>query len=258
MLATRGLEAARAWLRVALIPRPAKRLGTLSPPPAYARPWQTAPEGEPAQGRQRPPGSEGSRAMAKTQMKSQTTSARRSEQRQLFTLEYATALCPHQTLADNLSRTFGLEPVDQAAIREAIEEHTVRSANALVDNLNEKAMQIHLQRVVAAFVGSACGAGLFYGQKVSQARDITSRLGNDDRDEDRGGPSGFEDKAARSRLFAAEMGLQAFALLAAAEGAVSAYAHITGEDWKPYEAPQPTSTGISRQSAAAEMSAFAG
>ena len=99
--------------------------------------------------------------MAKTQTTSQTTSARRSEQRQLFTLEYATALCPHQTLADNLSRTFGLEPVDRAVIREAIEEHTVRSANALVDNLNEKAMQIHLQRVVAAFVGSACGAGLF-------------------------------------------------------------------------------------------------
>ena len=196
--------------------------------------------------------------MAKTQMKPQTTSARRSEQRQVFTLEYATALCPHQTLADNLSRTFGLAPVDPASIREAIEEHTVRSASALVDNLNEKAMQIHLQRVVAAFVGSACGAGLFYGQKVSQAHDITSRLANDDRDEDRGGPLGFEDKAARARLFAAEMGLQAFALLAAAEGAVSAYAHITGEDWKPYEAPRPTSEGINRQSAAAEMAAFGG
>ena len=187
--------------------------------------------------------------MAKTQMKPQTSTARRSEHRQLFTLEYATALCPHQTLAENLSRTFGLEPVDPAAIREAIEEHTVRSANALVDNLNEKAMQIHLQRVVASFVGSACGAGQFYGQKVSQARDITSRLANDDRDEDRGGPSGFEDKAARARLFAAEMGLQAFALLVAAEGAVSAYAHITGEDWKPYEAPQANQRiGISRQS----------
>ena len=118
--------------------------------------------------------------MAKTQTKSQTTSSRRSEQRKLFTLEYATALCPHRTLADNLATTFGLEPVDPAAIREAIEEHTVRSANALVDNLNEKAMQIHLQRVVAAFVGSACGAGQFYGQKVSQARDITNSPGTND------------------------------------------------------------------------------
>jgi hypothetical protein len=89
----------------------------------------------------------------------------------------------------------------------------------------------------------ADSAGLFYGQKVSQAHDITSRLANDDRDEDRGGPSGFEDKAARARLFAAEMGLQAFALLAAAEGAVSAYAHITGEDWKPYERDPEPATG---------------
>ena len=43
-----------AWLCVALIPCPAKRLGTLLRPPAYARPHQTAPEGEPAQGRQPP------------------------------------------------------------------------------------------------------------------------------------------------------------------------------------------------------------
>ena len=34
-------------------------------------------------------------------------------------------------------------------------------------------------------------------------------------------------KAERARIFAAEMGLQAHALMAAAEGAVSAYAHIT-------------------------------
>jgi hypothetical protein len=196
--------------------------------------------------------------MAKAPTKTQPAknNTRRTAQRQLFTLEYATAICPHEGLANNLSSTFGLEPVDAAAIREATEEHVVRSANALVDNLNEKAMQIHLQRVVAAFVGSACGAGQFFGQKASQARDLTSRLGNDDRDEDRGGPSGFEDKAARARIFAAEMGLQAFALLAAAEGAVSAYAHITGEDWKPYEAPQPPSQGVTRQSAAAEMAAF--
>jgi hypothetical protein len=238
-------------------PVPSEAAGHAFAPARLCPAWQTAPEGNAGTGSAAAAGSEGPRVMAKTQTKSQTTSSRRSEQRKLFTLEYATALCPHRTLADNLATTFGLEPVDPAAIREAIEEHTVRSANALVDNLNEKAMQIHLQRVVAAFVGSACGAGQFYGQKVSQARDITSRLANDDRDEDRGGPSGFEDKAARARLFAAEMGLQAYALLAAAEGAVSAYAHITGEDWKPYEAPRPTSEAINRQSATTEMAAFA-
>jgi hypothetical protein len=52
------------------------------------------------------------------------------------------------------------------------------------------------------------------------------------------------------------MGLQAYALMAAAEGAVSAYAHITGEDWKPYEAPAAPASSTSSQSAEAQMAAF--
>jgi hypothetical protein len=54
------------------------------------------------------------------------------------------------------------------------------------------------QRIVGAHVASAYGAAQFYGTKLSAAKDLTTRLGNDDRDEDRGGPSGFEDKAARA------------------------------------------------------------
>jgi hypothetical protein len=181
---------------------------------------------------------------------------RQFQQRQHFTLEYATDICPHKGLADNLSTKFGLDPVDAAAIREDTEESVVRAANALVDNLNEKAMQIHLQRVVAAFVSSACGAGQFWGQKASQAREVSTRLSNDDRDEDRDGPSGFEDKASRMRLFAAQMGLQAYALLAAAEGAVSAYAHITAEEWQPYRAPQMNGQSVSRRAAEAELDAL--
>jgi hypothetical protein len=211
--------------------------------------------GEPALGRLTPRAAREIEIMAQTQ-KSTPNRPRKTEQRQTFTLELATAICPHEALAANLSRTFGLEPVDFHAIREATEEHMVRSANALVDNLNERAMQIHLQRIVGAYVGSACGAGQFYGQKVSQAQDLTSKLANDDRDEDRGGPSGFEDRAARARSFAAEMGLQAYALLAAAQGAVDAFAQITGEDWKPYEAQRPTNQTVSRQSASTEMAAF--
>jgi hypothetical protein len=107
-------------------------------------------------------------------------------------------------------------------------------------------MQMHLQSVVGAFVSSACGAGQFYSQKVTTARELTTRLSNDDRHED------------RARQFAAETGLQAHALLAAAEGAVSAFAHITGEDWKPYEAARTTPQTVSRQSAAAELAAFGG
>ena len=71
--------------------------------------------------------------------------------------------------------------------------------------------------------------------------------------------SGFESKAERARSFAAQMGLQAHALAVAAEGAVHAYAHITGEDWKPYEAPaSATSSSTSSKSAAEQMAAFGG
>jgi hypothetical protein len=98
-------------------------------------------------------------------------------------------------------------------------------------------MQIQLQRITGAFVSSAFGAAQFYGTKISAAKDLNSKLFNDDRDEDREGPSGPESQAERARLFAAEMILQSFSLMAAVEGAVSAYADITGDDWKPYVAP---------------------
>lgn len=180
---------------------------------------------------------------------------RRQPPRQAITFELVAAHAPTPGLAENLCRTFGLDPVDYAAIRERTEEHVGLSARALQPTLSERAMPVHLQRIVGAFVSSAYGAAMFYGAKVSQARDLTSRLANEDRDEDSEGVYGFESKAQRARRFAAETGLQAFALMAAAEGAVSAYAHLTGEDWKPYE-PPGAPVGVSRQSAAAELAAF--
>ncbi|HUZ62988.1 MAG TPA: hypothetical protein VMU82_04655 [Acetobacteraceae bacterium] len=185
-----------------------------------------------------------------------TAAPRSRTDRQAITFEHVARLAPHQGLADNLVRTFGLDPVDYEGIRDATKEHVARTAEAFGTALNEKALQIHLQRITGAFVGSAFGAAQFYGTKKSAAMELTSRLLNDDRDEDRDGPGGFDSKAERARLFAAEMALQSFALLAAAEGAVAAYAEITGEDWKPYEAPTPPAATVSRQSAAVEMAAF--
>jgi len=176
--------------------------------------------------------------------------------RQPITFELVARLAPHQGLADNLVRTFGLDTVDYDGIRDATKEHIAAAAEAFGTALNEKALQIHLQRITGAFVSSAFGAAQFYGTKVTAARDLTTRLLNDDRDEDRDGPLGFESKAERARLFAAEMALQSFALMAAAEGAVSAYAEITGETWKPYEAPVAQAAGVARKSAAVEMAAF--
>ena len=195
-------------------------------------------------------------AKTSTRKTAQVPATRKSPVRQAITFELVQAHAPHAGLAENLSRTFGIDPVDYAAILEATEENIGLSAKALQPTLNDKAMEIHLQRVVGSFVSSAYGAATFYGTKVTQAKDLTMKSQNDDRDEDRGGVSGFESKAERARQFAAEMGLQAYALMAAAEGAVSAYAHITGEDWKPYEAPAAPANSTSRQSAEAQMAAF--
>jgi hypothetical protein len=186
-----------------------------------------------------------------------TAKTRSATNRAAITFDQVARLAPHQGLIDNLVRTFGLEPVDYDTIRDATAAHLTQTAKVLEAALNERALQIHLQRIAGAFIGSAHGAAQFYGTKKSAALELTSRLLNDDRDEDRDGPSGFESKAERARLFAAEMALQSFALMATAEGAISAYAEITGEDWKPYAAPAPASASIARKSASAEMAAFA-
>jgi hypothetical protein len=108
--------------------------------------------------------------------------------------------------------------------------------------------------IVGALVSSACAAGGFYGDKVTEARDLTAK--NEDRGAGREGVYGFESKAQRARTFAAQMGLQAYAQLAAAEGAVDAYTAITGESWKAYQAPADNTQALDRQAAAAELSAF--
>ncbi len=196
----------------------------------------------------------------KTQLKSpqaQTRTARPQPPRQAITLETVRAIAPTEAKAERMSETFGLEPVHFPSIRESTEEHVVRIANELRDNLNDKAMAIFLQRVVGSFVSGAYGAAQFYGNKKSDALALHSRLLNDARDEDRGAVSGFEGKAERASTFAAEMGLQAYALFAAAEGAVHAYAHITGDDWKPYERDLSTAETVQGRSATAMQAALA-
>jgi len=72
--------------------------------------------------------------------------------RQSITFDLVTRLAPHQGLADNLVRTFGLEPVDYDGIRDATGEHIARAAKAFGLALNERALQIHLQRITGAYV----------------------------------------------------------------------------------------------------------
>ena len=180
--------------------------------------------------------------------------------RQIITYGTAEALCPDVGQAATIARMFGLDDVDEAGIRESAEECFGRLGQALRPHLNDRALAIALQRMVGAYVGSAFGAGQFYSNKVSEAQAATNRLLNDGADEDREEGSGFETAAQRKREFAAEVGLQARALLVAAEGAVSAYAHLTGEEWKPFTPPAnqgaAAAPAVSREAAKAQMGAF--
>src|SRR5271165_3630586 len=82
-----------------------------------ARPWSTTPEGT---SRHRVGKASGLRRKidimaSKTRIENAAKpNTRNTNDRRLITLEMALALCPNAALADNLSTTFGLDPVDAA------------------------------------------------------------------------------------------------------------------------------------------------
>jgi len=194
--------------------------------------------------------------MAKTAQSPRQT-ARVVQLRKGTTLEMVRLACPDTTQATRISESFGLAVLDGDGIRDLHERLIVETADGLSEGLAERAMQIHLQRIVGAYVGSAHGAGQFYTRAVTEARDATAKSACDDRDEDLDGPVGFDGKAQRRREFAADMGLQAHALLMAAEGAVRAYEQVVGESWKPFERPiDNTGATVDRKAAELQMAAF--
>ncbi len=173
------------------------------------------------------------------------------------TLEMVRLCCPDAAQAILISESFGLPLLDSEGIRDSHRTLIVATAEALSEGLAERAMQIHLQRIVGAYVGSAHGAGQFYSRAVTEARDATAKAACDNRDEDVDGPVGFDGAAQRKREFAADMALQSHALLMAAEGAVAAYEHVVGESWKPFERPLDNpGQSVDRKAAAVQMAAF--
>jgi hypothetical protein len=192
-------------------------------------------------------------------MSSSTRSARphSAPSRKATTIEMVKLCCPDAAQATRISESFGLALLDSEGIRAFHERSLMEGARSLEDGLSEKAMQIHLQRIVGSYVSSAFGAGQFYSKAVTQAKDATARLANDDRDEDRAGPAGFDSAAQRKREFAAEMGLQAHALRMAAEGAVAAYRAIVGNVWQPYERhAEEAGQTVGRRAADVQMAAL--
>ena len=176
--------------------------------------------------------------------------------REPITFERAIMVCPSLEQAERIARSFGLDTVAYDDLREVTRSTLVRQAEAFSETLNEKALAMHLQRIVAAYIASAFRAGSFHGEKVTAARSATSALDSEARDEDRDGMAGFAGRAERAREFAARTGLQAFACLAAAEGAVRAYAHAIGEEWKPFVGETTGGARSERQAITAQMAAF--
>lgn len=172
------------------------------------------------------------------------------------TLETLRLIAPTAVQAEKIAVNFGLDPVDGDGIELLHHDLLVETAEVLKDTLNERSLQIHLQRLVAAFVGSATSSSQFYSRAVTDARDATASFANDARDEDRDGPVGFDSAAQRKREFAAEAALQAFTLAKAAAGAASAYEQILGETWKPYERPVEPGAKLARKAGAAQMASF--
>ncbi|MEH6953021.1 hypothetical protein V4R08_17515 (plasmid) [Nitrobacter sp. NHB1] len=173
------------------------------------------------------------------------------------TLEMVRLVCPDSAQTLRISESFGLAVLDSNGIRDLHARLVVETADALKEGLSDRAMEIHLQRIVGSYVGSAHGAGQFYSRAVTEAREVTAKLANDARDEDLDGPVGFDSQAQRKREFAADMGLQAHALRMAAEGVVAAYEQVIGEAWKPFERQvEHAGETVSKKAAAVQMSAF--
>ncbi len=178
-------------------------------------------------------------------------SSPKTKTRPALTFEMAAQLCPNDGLAQNVAERFGLTIPEYDDIRLAQATTLQQMATAFQGSLNERAAEMHFQRIVGAIVGSAIGAGRFYSETVVKARNATAQAADADND---GAPYGLESKAQRARDFAADMAMQAYALLAAAHGAVDAYKSLTGQDWKAYEAP--AESNVEKKAAAAQIDAF--
>jgi len=187
----------------------------------------------------------------KTRSKTHETPAK-SANRVPPTFEMAVQLCPHQGIAENVAQAYGLIVPEYEQIKTEHERALKAMWHSFENSLNEKATEMHFQRLVGSLVASAVGAGRFYSDKVSDARAASTR--GHDTGQEQDAPFGLESKAQRTREFAADMAMQAYALLAAADGAVAAYKEITGTDWKPYAA-QPEGS-LEQRSTEAQMNAF--
>ncbi len=174
-----------------------------------------------------------------------------------FTLERSAQTCPTDDRMNKIERTFGHAVPDAAELREKAEEAIGSIGKLLVaahGEGGEVGTSMSLQSYVEAFVVRACLACEMADTKITNVRLAVSKF-NAQRDEDRDGPSGFPSYIENMMEFAARLAVQGYVAHYMAEGAVSAFAHVTGEEWKP-RARKAATAPLDEHAAAARLSAF--
>ena len=184
----------------------------------------------------------------------QSGKSRKPAPKQKISFETARLLGPTEGQAARIAESYGLNLPDYDGVRAVHSEALHNMAKSFDGSLNEKATKMHFQRIVGSLVSSAVGAGRFYSDKVLEARAAAARTAEGGQEPD--APVGFESKARRLAEFAADMAMQAHAILAAADGALEAYKEITGEDWVAYEAPVDGHAALEQSSLKTQLSAF--
>lgn len=119
---------------------------------------------------------------------------------------------------------------------------------------NFNGLRMHLDRVVDGLIRSAYGAANFYENRRMIAKDAADSYANGDRDEDRMGVDGADNRVDGLRRIAAENGAKAYALACVASGACAAYEELMGQAWKPYT--RDNGRSLSRDVAAVQADAM--
>jgi hypothetical protein len=195
-------------------------------------------------------------ASKRTTEKAPAPVAAKSPARKAISLEIARNFCPQTATAETVASRFGLELPDFETIQNEHHSSLVRLAATLDAALNERALEMHYQRLVSSLVASAVNAGRFYDDKKKEARAAAAILTTLPEDTDPDDRDSQETKAERLLTFAAEMAMQAYTLLAAAEGAADAYLQVTGSEWTPYIAPAEGAQATERRSPADDLAIF--
>ncbi|MBR0560533.1 hypothetical protein [Neokomagataea anthophila] len=186
----------------------------------------------------------------------------RTQKNSAPTLADVLNLIPTEGQIAKIVPAFGLETIDPDEITGAganliRDQYTLFSphlVSIIREEQNFMGLKMHLDRMVDGIVRSAFGSAQFYEKHRAIAKDAADSFANEDRDEDRMGVDGGENRVIGLRRIAAENGAKAYALACLAQGACAEYETLMGEAWKPYV--KDTGRSLAQGVAAAQADAL--